>query len=285
MDAEMYRLREAAWLASSGKPKNLNQFHAIGKGVFEMDRDTQKKAQDIFRESRKRLVQTDPEFLEIAENFAQGEAVQAGKLTEKERMLCILSAMLGCQGIGEFRNLLHAALDTGIDPVAVKELLYQAAAYLGIGRVHDFLLAANEIMEQHGIPLPLTPQGTTDRNTRFEKGLAKQVALFGEGMAKRQTDAPPLRRNINRWLADNCFGDYYTRTGLNDQEREMITFCFLLAQGGCENQLRGHTAGNFGVGNGKEKLYSVVEQCMPYIGYPRSLNAMMVIDEIAAKAE
>ncbi len=37
------------------------------------------------------------------------------------------------------------------------------------------------------------------------------------------------------------------------------------------------------VGNGKEKLYSVVEQCMPYIGYPRSLNAMSIIDEIAAK--
>ena len=33
----------------------------------------------------------------------------------------------------------------------------------------------------------------------------------------------------------------------------MITFCFILAQGGCENQLRGHTAGNFGVGNDKEK--------------------------------
>lgn len=67
-------------------------------------------------------------------------------------------------------------------------------------------------------------------------------------------DGPALRRNINRWLADNCFGDYYTRNGLNGQEREMITFCFLLAQGGCENQLRGHTAGNFGVGNGKENF-------------------------------
>lgn len=65
----------------------------------------------------------------------------------------------------------------------------------------------------------------------------------------------------------------------------MITFCFLLVQGGCENQLRGHTAGNFGVGNGKEKLYSVVEQCMPYVGYPRSLNAMGVIDEVAKAFE
>ena len=140
-------------------------------------------------------------------------------------------------------------------------------------------------MGQQGIKLPLDPQATTDENTRFDQGLAKQVELFGPDMAKRQTEGPVLRRNINRWLADNCFGDYYTRNGLNDQEREMITFCFLMAQGGCENQLRGHTAGNFGVGNDKEKLYSVVEQCMPYIGYPRSLNAMCIIDEVAKKME
>lgn len=38
-------------------------------------------------------------------------------------------------------------------------------------------------------------------------------------MAKRQTEEPALRRNINRWLADNCFGDYYTRNGLSDQEQ------------------------------------------------------------------
>lgn len=164
-------------------------------------------------------------------------------------------------------------------------MIYQATAYLGIGRVHDFLETANAVFKQHGISLPLASQSTTDAASRFDRGLEKQVSLFGPDMAKRQTDGPVLRQNINRWLADNCFGDYYTRTGLNDAEREMITFCFLLAQGGCENQLRGHTAGNFGVGNGKEKLYSVVEQCMPYVGYPRSLNAMGVIDEVAKAFE
>lgn len=64
--------------------------------------------------------------------------------------------------------------------------------------------------------------------TRFHDGLEKQVSLFGPGMRKQQTDAPELRSNVNRWLADNCFGDYYTRNGLNDREREMITFCFFL---------------------------------------------------------
>ena len=45
---------------------------------------------------------------------------------------------------------------------------------------------------------------------------------------------PEDSRHINKWLADNCFGDYYTRTGLDLKMRELITFCFLAAQGGCE---------------------------------------------------
>lgn len=250
-----------------------------------MNKNAEIRTQNLFAGVKSSIKQTDPEFVEIFTNFSQNETVSANILTEKEQMLCILSALLGCQGMGEYQNMLHAALNTGIEPAAIKEVIYQATAYLGIGRTYDFLTVTNQIMEQHGIKLPLAPQATTNEKTRFGQGLAKQVELFGPDMAKLQTDGPASRRNINRWLADNCFGDYYTRTGLNDQEREMITFCFLLAQGGCENQLRGHTAGNFGVGNNKEKLYSVVEQCMPYIGYPRSLNAMDIIDEIAAKAK
>ena len=176
---------------------------------------------------------------------------------------------------------LHAALKSGVDPVSIKETIYQATAYLGIGRVYDFLVATNKVMEEFGITLPLPSQKTVTEKTRFHDGLEKQVSLFGPGMRKQQTDVPELRSNINRWLADNCFEDYYTRNGLNDREREMITFYFILAQGGCENQLRGHTAGNIMAGNDKSKLYSIVEQCMPYIGYPRTLNAMNIIDEVA----
>ena len=250
-----------------------------------MNNEVNKRTSKLFKGVNSSLQDSDPEWIDIIANFSQGETVSANKLTEKEQMLCILSALIGCQGIGEFQNMLHVALNIGVEPIAIKEMIYQATAYLGIGRIYDFLIKTNEIMKWHGVKLPLAPQSTTDETTRFEGGLAKQVTLFGSDMKKRQTDESHLRCNVNRWLADNCFGDYYTRTGLSDQEREMITFCFIMAQGGCENQLRGHTAGNFGVGNDKEKLYSIVEQCMPYIGYPRTLNAMNIIDEVAAKME
>lgn len=135
------------------------------------------KTQKAFKETGEKLAKADPEFTEIVTNFIQGEVVQASRLTEKERLLCILSVLLGCQGMGEFRNLLHTALDAEIEPVAIKEVLYQAVAYLGLGRIHDFLIATNEIMEQHGIQLPLSPQATTNEKTRFGDGLAKQVYL------------------------------------------------------------------------------------------------------------
>ena len=229
------------------------------------------------------LAVTDPEWAAITSAFAGQEVPAASPLTSKDRWLCVLAALLGCQGMGPFRQAVGSALGDGVEPVAIREVIYQATAYLGIGRVQDFLLAADEVMVARGIVLPLPAQGTADAANRFDKGLAKQVALFGEGMAKVQTDGPAARRNVNRWLADNCFGDYYTRTGLGDKEREMITFCFLLAQGGCENQLRGHTRGNLGVGNDKGRLYAFVEQCMPYIGYPRTLNAMDIVDEVTAQ--
>lgn len=163
----------------------------------------------------------------------------------------------------------------------LKELVYQAVAYLGLGRVLPFLNGANAVLENQGVSLPLPAQGTTKPDTRIEAGSQAQVDIFGEQMRGFQNSGPEESRHINRWLAGNCFGDYYTRGGLDYRQRELITFCFLAAQGGCEPQLISHAAANLRIGNDKAFLIDVVSQCLPYIGYPRSLNAMRCINEAA----
>ena len=109
--------------------------------------------------------------------------------------------------------------------------------------------------------------------------------IFGEGMRGFAQSGPEESRHINRWLADNCFGDYYTRKGLDYRQREMITFCFLAAQGGCEPQLTSHAAANMRIGNDKAFLIQVVSQCLPFIGYPRSLNALRCVNDAAGQAK
>ncbi len=221
---------------------------------------------------------TDPEFFERFEHFAFDEVVNEDgqQLDAPTRFLAILATLIGCGGTDAYNELLPKALDNGVTPVMVKECVYQAADYLGYGRMLPFLKATNAVFEQLGIAMPLPAQSTTTMDDRLEKGVAAQVTIFGEGMNEAWK-----KSHINRWLADNCFGDYYTRTGLDLKQREMITFCFIMAQGGCEPQLTAHAKGNMNIGNDKAFLTRVVSQCLPYIGYPRSLNAISCINKAA----
>ena len=98
-----------------------------------METKRSQRLEDVFQGTASRLAATDPEWVGIAAAFSQREVPDASRLTERERMLCILSALLGCQGMGEYRHMLCATLNGGLDPVAVKETVYQATAYLGIG--------------------------------------------------------------------------------------------------------------------------------------------------------
>lgn len=225
------------------------------------------------------LKQTDPEFAEFFSNFAYDEVVNQNDLDAKTRYMAILATLLGCQGKDLFADILEEAMEAGVTPVEIKEILYQATAYLGVGRTYGFMKTTNEVFASKEITLPLEGQETTTSEDRIEKGNQAQVDIFGENMRGYQNAGPEGTRHINRWLAGNCFGDYYTRTGLDLAQREMITFCFILAQGGCEPQLMAHIAGNVNMGNDKEFLIKVLSQCMPYIGYPRTLNALRCISE------
>ena len=227
---------------------------------------------------KRNLRETDPEFMERFEQFAFEEVVkeEGQQLEETTRYMAVLAALLGCQGIDEFKIVLPRALDSAVTPVMAKELIYQAVDYLGIGRVLPFLDAANEILTERGVELPLPGQATTDMGNRLEKGIEAQAEIFGPQMREAWKAG-----HINRWLADNCFGDYYTRNGLDLKQREMITFCYLAAQGGCEPQLIAHAKGNMNLGNDKDFLIRVISQCLPYIGYPRSLNAVSAVNRAA----
>lgn len=232
-------------------------------------------------------METDPEFSELFNNFAFDEAVNesGAGLEDKTRMMAILSALLGCQGLDAFRTMMSEALNLGVTAVEIKEIVYQAAAYLGIGRVYPFLNAVNEILVRQGCKLPLAGQATVTEENRREQGTQAQVDIFGEGMREFYKSGPAESVHINRWLAGNCFGDYYTRSGLDYRQRELITFCFLAAQGGCEPQLTSHAAANMKIGNDKKFLIAVISQCLPYIGYPRSLNALRCVNEAAVSNE
>jgi 4-carboxymuconolactone decarboxylase len=194
--------------------------------------------------------------------------------------MVILASLIAQQTLSEYKAMLGGKLNVGVTPVEVKEIVYQSVPYVGIAKTFDFIYATNEILERRGIKLPLEGQSTTSPETRFEKGLAVQKEIFGDMIDKMCQESPANQLHIQKYLSANCFGDYYTRKGLDIKTRELLTFSMLLSLGGCEPQLKGHIQGNINIGNDKEVLLSVVTQLLPYVGYPRTLNAIRCINEV-----
>ena len=224
---------------------------------------------------------TDPELIEVFDNFAFDEVLAYGNLDTRTRLIMILGSMIASQALGEYKVMLGGALNVGVTPVEVKEIVYQAVPYVGIAKVYDFIHATNELLESMGVQLPVEGQSTTTPETRFEKGLAVQKAIVGDRVEKMYEESPANQIHIQRYLSANCFGDYLTRTGLDLKTRELLTYSMLLSLGGCEPQLKGHVQGNLNIGNDKATLLSVVTQLLPYVGYPRTLNAIRCINEVA----
>lgn len=239
-----------------------------------------KNHEELFPNHKSTLKITDPELIEVFDNFAFDEVISYGNLDTKTRLMVILASLIASQTLSEYKVMLGAALNVGVTPIEIKEIVYQSVPYVGMAKAFDFIHATNEILESRGIKLPLESQSTTSPETRFEKGLAVQKEIFGDIIDKMYEAAPADQVHIQKYLSANCFGDYYTRKGLDIKTRELLTFSVILSLGGCEPQLKGHMQGNLNVGNDKETLLSTVTQLLPYIGYPRTLNAIACLNEV-----
>lgn len=228
------------------------------------------------------LAVTDPELIEYFDNFAFDEVLRHGDLDVRTRLMTQLAALIAGQALREYRVMLGAALTAGVTPVEAKEIVYQAVPYAGMGKVFDFLHATNEVLTERGIELPLPGQSTTEPSTRAQKGLAVQKQIVDpDAVDAMYANAPADEQHIQRLLSANCFGDHYTRGGLDLKTRELLTLAMLISLGGADPQVKGHVRGNLNVGNDRTIMLAVITALLPFVGYPRTLNALRALDEVA----
>ena len=152
----------------------------------------------MFPNHKSTLKVTDPELIDVSDNFAFDEVLGYGNLDTRTRLMVILASMIASQALGEYKVMLGGALNVGVTPVDVKEIVYQAVPYVGMAKVYDFIHATNEILEGRGIKLPLEGQSTTSPETRYEKGLEIQKSIFGEMIDKMYEESPANQTHIQK---------------------------------------------------------------------------------------
>jgi 4-carboxymuconolactone decarboxylase len=192
-----------------------------------------------------------------------------------------LACLVSNQSYELYENVLKIALDIGVTPIEIKELLYQSIVYIGLSKLYKFIKITNELFVENNIILPLDSQIAVDYDERLLTGYNIQANNFGKDFIDSSIEnCPDNQKHIWDFISSYAYGDFYTRSGLTEKQRELLSFTYIMSLRGCEDQLRIHTKGNLNIGNDKETLISVITVLVPYLGFPRVHNALKILNEV-----
>ncbi len=224
---------------------------------------------------------TDPEFMRALQRFIFGEVCYVGDLDNRTRELITVTVLTINQTYPQLKAHTKAALNVGCTPVEIREAVYQCAPFIGYPKTLNAISAMNEAFTAAGITLPLESQETIKDEERYEAGLAIQGPVYGTEIADKYTWLPEeFAAAVPKFLTEFCFGDYCTRSGLDGKMRELLILTALAALGGADLQVYSHAIGAMKVGNSKEDVICALLHAMPYMGFPRLLNALNAIRPI-----
>ena len=260
------------------------------QGSFAMAKTTQKEVKNMTRteicnKNMKILFNgsmaesgADVEMMQILQKYIFGEVFTVGKLDIKTRELITVVSLTTQQTLPQLKAHINGALNAGNTPLEVREAIYQCAPFSGFPKTLNALGVLNEVFKERNIEPPAAA-ATVSENERYKKGKEIQEKLYGDEIKQAMKGLPDnLGDEAARFLTEVCFGDFYTRQGLDIKTRELLALAILVTKDD-ERTLRSHIKGSIKAGNTPETVAAAIIQCMPYTGTPNALHALKILKE------
>lgn len=220
---------------------------------------------------------TDPEMMQILQKYIFGEIFTIGELDMKTREMLTVISLSTQQTLPQLKAHAQAALNVGVTPLELREVVYQCAPFIGFPKTLNALNTINEVFAENGIKLPLENQTQVTEENRHEKGLTLQQPLYGTEIKDALRGLPEnMGEEAARLLTEVYFGDFCTRGVLDMKTRELLTIGILVTAGNWDT-LSSHIKGSLKAGNKPEEIAAAIIQCMPYVGFPNGLKALKIL--------
>lgn len=222
---------------------------------------------------------SDAEMMAILQKYIFGEVFTVGELDMKTREMITVVSLSTQQTLPQLKAHINAALNVGVSPMELREAIYQCAPFIGFPKTLNAITVLNEVFKERGIQTPLESTMTVKEQDRFKEGYKIQNELYGDEILQSMKGLPDnMGEDVARMLTEVCFGDFYTRKGLDVKTRELLVLSILVTTGDIQT-LKSHIVGNMKVGNDAKIIAAVIIQVMPYTGFPKALAALKTLKQ------
>jgi 4-carboxymuconolactone decarboxylase len=196
-------------------------------------------------------------------------------LTLRDRSIVTLSALITRNQTTEMADYLNRALDNGVKPSEISEIITHLAFYAGWGNAMVAVIVAKDVFDARRIAAdqlePPSPK-LLALNEAAEADRAKRVGeLFGA-----------LFPGVAQYTTDVLFRDLWLRPALAPRDRSLVTISALVASGQIA-QLNGHIP--IGMNNGltQAEIAEALTHLAFYVGWPNVFSAMPIAKDVFEK--
>ena len=218
-----------------------------------------------------------PPLAAYADKALFGDNWRRTQISARDRSMVTLATLIANNRSAQLRGHLSRALDNGVTPLEISEIVAHLAFYAGWPVAISAVPVAKEVFDARGIgamaalpgeepPLALEPEAERQRRATVD-------SLVGD-------IAPGLAAFTN----DALFGDLWRRPGLAPRDRSLVTVVALIVNGQAE-QMPFHLNRAMDAGMTAEQLAEVVTHVAFYAGWPRAMSAVPALEKtLAARA-
>ncbi|MEU9102641.1 carboxymuconolactone decarboxylase family protein [Streptomyces sp. NPDC048361] len=222
-----------------------------------------------------------PDLGRMTVAFGYGDVIARPGLTLRQRQIATVGALAAMGNAApQLRFHIDGALNVGVAPAEIVELLIHTAVYAGFPAALNGITAAREVFESRA-DTKIAPVDTAPLDgDRYERGLAKLAEVDGHAGDQVVASMRDIAPDLTRYIVEFAFGDIYARPGLDLKSRELASVAMCTALGTAAPQLRVHIHGLLNVGGTREEVVEVITQMAGYAGFPAALNGITAAREV-----
>lgn len=204
-----------------------------------------------------------------------GEVWKRTALSARDRSLVTLAALIARNQTVEMASYLNRALDSGVKPAEISELITHLAFYSGRGNALAAIGIAKDVFAERKIGADQLPPASPKPLPLDEAAEAARAKRVGDQFGA-------LFPGVTQYTTDVLFRDLWLRPNLAPRDRSLATISALIASGQVA-QLSGHIP--IGMSNGltQPEIAEAITHLAFYVGWPNVFSAMPVAKEVFEK--
>jgi 4-carboxymuconolactone decarboxylase len=217
--------------------------------------------------------------------FGYGDVISRPALGLKPRQLCTVAALAALGNAApQLRYHINGARNVGWSPAEIVEVLILVTVYAGFPAALNGISAAREVFEQRG-DMPSgseAPLGSGTAYDRYEQGVQTLQRVSSGSGADVVESLKDIAPDLGRFIIEFSYGDVISRSGLDDQTKELATIAMCTALGTAQPQLAVHINAALNVGATAEEIVETIQQMAVYAGFPAALNGISIARKVFA---